>query len=382
MAPGGLIRLSRSVVGEAEKAAVASVIDDGYLGMGPKVGEFEEAVRSYLGGGEGSCKVVCVNSGTAALHLALLAAGVGPGDEVLVQSLTYVASLQAIAATGARPVLCEVDPETCALDVVDAEAKVTERTKAVMPVHYAGRVGDIEGVYALAKTRGLRVVEDSAHAFGTSYKGNKVGAAADVACFSFDGIKNITSGEGGAVVTTDDEVARIVKDARLLGVHKETEKRYENSRSWEFDVTGQGYRYHMSNLFAALGLVQLGRLEGEFAPRRRELARRYDAAFGGLDGLAIFDGGYDEVVPHIYPVRVAGGRRDALRAGLLADGIECAVHYMPGHRLTYFGGGSAGGDEFPVTETLYGELLSIPLHPALTDGEQERVIDTIRGFFN
>jgi dTDP-4-amino-4,6-dideoxygalactose transaminase len=369
------IRLSRSIVGEEEKKALAGVIEEGYLGMGRFVQEFEGALGEYLG----VSNVVCVNSGTAALHLGLMAAGVGPGDEVLVQSLTYVACFQAITAAGARPVACEVLPETCTIDLGDAEKRLTGKTKAVMPVHYASRAGDLDAVYGFAGRHGLRVVEDAAHALGSLYKGRRVGSFGDVACFSFDGIKNITSGEGGAVATSDNRVAEHVRDARLLGVHKDTEMRYRGLRSWEFDVMHQGYRFHMSNLFAAIGLVQLGRLEGEFKPARQGLARRYHEEFGGTPHLELFPDDYDKIVPHIFPVRVLDGRRDGLREHLLENGVECGIHYYPNHRLTYF---KATGAGLPVTDGLYEELLTLPLHPGLTGEEQTKVINTVKGYLN
>jgi dTDP-4-amino-4,6-dideoxygalactose transaminase len=369
-----MIRLSKSVVGAPEKKALGKVIDGSYLGMGKFVCEFEKTLSKYLGGRE----VICVNSGTAALHLALMGAGIGPGDEVLVQSLTFVACFQATRAVGARPVPCEILPATLTIDLKDAARKLTKKTKAIMPVHYASRTGDLAAVYAFARKYGLRVIEDAAHAFGSFYKGRLVGSFGDVACFSFDGIKNITCGEGGAVVTKDAKAARIIKDARLLGVHKDTEKRYRGERSWEFDVFTQGYRYHMSNLFAAVGLAQFKRFEDEFKPRRKELARRYCQAFSGISGLVLFPDDYTEIVPHIFPVRVRDGKRDGLRGYLLDSGIECGVHYYPNHLLTYFG---AGKKRLPVTERIYSELLSIPLHPDIKDTTQSYIIKKVKDYF-
>jgi len=217
-----MIHISRSMVGAAELKAMGRVmLDDGYLGMGQEVRAFEAELQEYLGGRDRT--VICVNSGTAALHLAV-AALTSPGDEVLVQSLTFVATFQAISAAGAVPVACEVYPETVTLDLEDAARRITPRTKAVMPVHYASNPGDLEAIYGFAGRHGLRVIEDAAHAFGCTYKGRKIGSFGDLACFSFDGLKNITSGEGGAVVTSDPSVIQWVQDARLLGVQRDTEK--------------------------------------------------------------------------------------------------------------------------------------------------------------
>jgi dTDP-4-amino-4,6-dideoxygalactose transaminase len=364
------IRLSKSVVGILEKEALHAVIDNGYLGMGSFVQEFESKLRDYLG----AKHVICVCSGTAALHLALMSIGLKQDDEVLVQSLTFLASFQAITAASAKPVPCEISPETCTIDLKDAAKKISDKTKAIMPVHYGSRVGNLDDIYEFAEKNNLSVVEDAAHAFGTVYKNKKVGSFGNIACFSFDGIKNITSGEGGAVVTNDDKVAQFVKDARLLGVEKDTEKRYQGMRSWEFDVTHQGYRYHMSNLFAAIGLVQFERFNKEFKPKRQILARKYHEVFEKISGIILFPNDYDEIVPHIFPIRVLNNKRDGLRKYLLDNNIECGIHYFPNHLLSYYG---ARKGELPITEQIYGELLSLPLHPDLTEKDQERVISCV-----
>ncbi|MBI3580782.1 MAG: DegT/DnrJ/EryC1/StrS family aminotransferase [Nitrospinae bacterium] len=370
------IRLSRSIVGKAEADAVSSVIiDDGYLGMGRQVRAFEAEIAAYLGVPAES--VCCVNSGTAALHLAAQAL-LKPGDEVLVQSLTFVATFQAISAAGARPVACEVLHGSATIDLADAEKRLTAKTKAIMPVHYAGYPGDLDAVHAFAKRRGLRVIEDAAHAFGGDYKGKKIGSFGDVACFSFDGIKNITSGEGGAIVTGDPAVLSAAKDARLLGVEKDTENRFKGARSWEFDVKRQGYRFHMSDMFAAVGRVQLRRLDSEFAPARRKLAGLYRSSLSGVSALKMFETNPESVVPHIFPVRVLDGKRDALRESLKNAGVETGFHYKPAHLLSFYGGGSP---KLPVTEKLWAELLTLPLHPGLTPEDVDYVCDAVKKFF-
>lgn len=371
------IRLSRSIVGSAEAEAVSRVIiEDGYLGMGRGVQLFEEEIAEFLGVPREW--VICVNSGTAALHLALQAV-TQSGDEVLVQSLTYVSSFQAIAAGGCVPVACEVVSETMTLDLSDAQERLTSRTKVIMPVHYASNAGNLDSVYDFAQKYNLRVIEDAAHAFGCTYRGRRIGSFGDIVCFSFDGIKNITSGEGGAVVTEDEKVSQYVRDARLLGVQKDTEKRYMGKRSWEFDVTHQGYRYHMSNLFAAVGRVQLQRFEKEFKPRRIELAQRYRSALNGIPRLKLVEGKPGAIVPHIFPIRVFAGRRNALRKFLIDKGIECGIHYKPNHLLSFYG---AKKGMLPTTEKLYEELLSLPLHPGLTDEDVEYVIECVKEFLH
>ncbi len=365
------IRLSKSTVGDVELRALSRVIGHGNLGMGSEVEDFERELADFLGQKRA---VICVSTGTAALHLALQACGVGPGDEVLVPTLTYVASFQAVSATGARPVACDVKYDTGALDVEDAARRITPRTKAIMPVHYASGAGDLDCAYALAQAHGLRVIEDAAHAFGCRRKGRPVGATGDIVCFSFDGIKNITSGEGGAVITDDQEIAERVRDARLLGVEKDTEKRFSGQRSWDFDVIEQGWRYHMSNLCAAVGRAQLGRLAGEFAPKRIHLAQRYAKLLEAVPDVSHLNLEYGDVVPHIFPILVESGERDRIRQALLEEGIESGIHYKPNHLLSLYGGGK---QRLPVAEELYQKLLSLPLHVELTETDQGRIVEIL-----
>ena len=368
------IRVSKSVVGQREADALSRVIiKDGYLGMGKEVQAFERELQQFF---DTERSVICVNSGTAALHLAV-AACVPPSAEVLVQSLTFVASYQAITAAGAVPVACEVHPETATIDLKDAEKKISKKTVAIMPVHYASDPGDLDAIYRFAEMYGLRVIEDAAHSFGCYHKNKRIGSFGDVVCFSFDGIKNITSGEGGAIVTADPRVSQYVQDARLLGVQKDTDKRFDGGRSWEFDITHQGYRYHMSNLFAAVGREQLKRFS-EFKDTRQKLAKLYTDKLKKQKGLKLFKKDYEQTVPHIYPVRVLNGKRNELRQHLLDSKIECGIHYYPNHLLTFYG---AMKGKLPVTEQLYSELLTLPLHPDLTEENVKCVIKEIHSHF-
>lgn len=355
-----MIRVSKSVIGQAEQEAVRSVLSQGFLGTGPETQMFEQELGNYLGG---DSEVMCVSTGTAALQLGLQACGIGAGDEVLVPTLTFVASFQAISATGAAPVGCDVRDDDGLLDLSDAAHRLTPRTKAIMPVHYASHVGDLDAVYEFAQRHGLRVIEDAAHAFGCTHRGRKIGSFGDVVCFSFDGIKNITSGEGGAVVTCDRSVAQFVQDARLLGVERDTERRYRRERSWDFDVQEQGWRYHMSDLLASIGRTQLKRFDAEFRPKRVALARRYRELLARQTQVRLFASDIGDVVPHIQPIRVGGGKRDGVRAKLEESGVQTGIHYKPNHLLTKFR--VEGARPFPVAETIYGEILTLPLHPDL-----------------
>ena len=369
------VRLARSIVGENEAEAVARVLTaDGYLGMGSEVQRLETELAEFFG--LPANNVACVNSGTTALTLAAQAA-LDPGDEVLVQSLTFVATFQALLAAGVVPVSCEVIPDTVTIDLEDAARRLNPRTRAVMPVHYASNPGDLDAIYRFAAQHGLRVIEDAAHAFGCTHAGRKIGSFGDVQCFSFDGIKNITSGEGGAVISRDLALMERVKDARLLGIEKDTERRFAGERSWEFDVKRSGHRAHMSNVLAAIGRVQLKRFVSEFAPQRVALATRYRQRLGSVPGLALLQTELGPVVPHIQPLRVMDGRRDALRTHLLGKGIESGIHYKPNHLLTLFGGGRTS---LPITEKLYGELVSLPLHPGLQIADVDRVCDAVLKF--
>lgn len=364
------IRLSKSVVGDEEKQALARVIDLGYLGMGAEVKLFEQEIQSFL---NTTNEVICVNTGTGAIHLALQALGIGPGDEVLVPSLTYVATFQAISATGARPVACDVSLDRVFIDLDDAAKRLTSRTKAILPVHYASSSEGMDAVRAFAAENGLRVVEDAAHSFGCVRGSERIGSAGDITCFSFDGIKNITSGEGGAVLTSDPEVARRIKDARLLGVEKDTDKRYAGQRSWTFDVNEQGWRYHMSNLMAAIGREQLKKFPA-FAEIRRSRAQTYCAAFKNTPGLSLLDVDYSQLVPHIFPVRIQFGHRAQVFDALIDAGIECGIHYQPNHLLSFF----KTKYKLPNTERLHGELLSLPLHPEVSDLDQINIIKVVK----
>ena len=363
------IRLSKSCLGDSEKSAVMRVLDEEYLGMGLEVQEFEKLLTRFFGR-----PAVCVSSGTDALQLSLHAIGVSIGDEVLVQSLTYVASFQAISSTGATPVACDVDPDTLCIDLKDAEKRLTKKTKAIMPMHYSGNVGELEKVYTFASKHNLRVIEDAAHAFGSEYQGKKVGGFGDVACFSFDGIKNITSGEGGCITSNDKGLLQKVRDSRLLGVEKDTEKRYSRERSWEFDVTEQGFRSHMSNIMAAIGIVQLGRID-EFRIRRQEVSQKYIEGLKDIKEIDFFDFNFKEIIPHIFVIKAKD--REGLRNYLILNGVECGVHYKPNHLLSKY----LSNYKLPITEKIYSKILTLPCHNSLDVIEQNKVISTIKNFY-
>ncbi len=365
-----LIRLSKATVGPEEAQALARVIEDGYLGMSKEVQAFEAELGQFIAPDR---QVVCVNTGTSALHLALQACGVGQGHEVLVPTLTYLASFHAVSATGAKPIACDVNPCTGFLDVNDAKQRMTNRTKAIMPVHYASNREGIEAVYDLARAHNLRVIEDAAHSFGGCDSAKqKVGTLGDVVCFSFDSIKNITCGEGGAVVTSDEAVANHIRDARLLAVEKDTEKRFSGQRSWDFDSTHQGWRYHMSDIMAAIGRTQLQKVHA-FVNARQQLAQQYQRFFKNHPVVQTFPFDYTTIAPHIFPIFLKHGNRDDLRAFLLDQNIQTGLHYKLNHTLSFFKTPYA----LPRAEKLFSGLLTLPLHPTLTEQHVQRVCETL-----
>ena len=366
------IRLSKSSIGKEEIEAVSEVLKKEFLGMGEEVQLFEREIKNFLGTKK---EVVCVNTGTAALHLAVHCLGIGKGDEVLVPTITYVASFQAISATGATPVPCDVREDTLFIDLKDAEKRITKNTKAIMPVHYASDSQFMQEVYDFAKAYNLRVIEDAAHAFGCLRNGKYIGVEGDVICFSFDGIKNITSGEGGAVLSDDVEFIQKVKDARLLGVERDTEKRYQGLRSWEFDVKIQGFRYHMGNIMAAIGRVQLKKIP-YIRKKRQGLAFNYINAFKDMEEIELLNLDWKNIIPHIFVIKVKNNKRNSLKQFLEAQGIECGIHYKPNHLLSKYNLGYS----LPTAERLYEQILTLPLHLDLSKDDQEFIIEKIITF--
>jgi len=369
-ASNALIRLSKPFIGSKEKLAASRVLDSHYLGMGGCVQKFESLLTEYIGR-----KVVCVSSGTAALHLALQGCKIGFGDEVLVPSFTYLATFQAITATGAKPIPCDLDKDSLAINLQDLESKITSKTRAIMPVHYVGYCANIDSVYEIAKKYQLRVIEDAAHSFGSDWNGQKIGFYGDITCFSFDAIKNITSIEGGCVVTGDQAVMENVASSRLLGLIGDDKRRYENKRVYVGGLSGQGWRYHMGNLNAAIGIEQLKQINF-FAERRRYLAKKYDEAFKSTIGIEILQNDYSQIIPHIYMILVNGKKEKSEIITICADlGVEIGSGYYPNHLHTQY---AVEGFLYPNTDKFYERAITLPLHVGLSGKEQDYVINTIR----
>jgi len=365
-----MIKVSRGCLGEEELAAVREAFTYGYFGHAYKVIEFEEEIKKYLGAEH----VVAVNSGTAALHLTLDALGIGGGDEVITPSLTFVGAYQAISATGAKPVAVDIQPDTLLLDIEDVEKKISPKTKAIMPVHYAGNPCDMDALLQIGERNQIRIIEDAAHAFGSYYRGSKIGSFGDIACFSFDSIKNITCGEGGAVVCHQAELADLLRQKRACGIKREAAASSDwKERSLSYQVLMQGFRYHMSNINAAIGLEQLKKVDS-FINRRREICRRYDRAFKDVTPIRCLPVNYDEVAPHIYVIRVKNGRRDRIIYYLKERNIETGINYIPNHLHKLYADKAV---HLPETEKAYQEILTLPLHCDLSNDDVDEVIEGV-----
>jgi len=368
-----MIKVSRALTGSEELTAVQNALNYGYYGLAEKVLEFEKNLQTYLS----ASNVIAVNTGSSALHLALDALRISHGDEVIVPSLTFVGSFQAISATGATPIPCEIDPKTLLIDIEDIREKITRNTRAIMPVHYAGNPCNMDLILEIAKTYGLNVVEDAAHALGSYYKGKKIGSFGDVVCFSFDSIKNITCGEGGAIICQSENLVELIKQKRLIGIDRKSHTSPWKDRKWDFDVKTQGYRYHMSNINAAIGIEQLRKLDG-FIERRRDICLKYDKAFSEINGIQLLDIDYNVIASHIYVIRIENNRRDELMNFLKNKDIETSINYVPNHMLSFY---KKTHLHLPETEKAYKEILTLPLHCALSNEDINFVIQNVKDFF-
>ena len=370
------IPVFQPAIGVDTLKAVTDAFDVGWLGMGASTKRFEEEIARFLGLTERH--VVATGTGTAALHIALLVAGVKAGDEVITPSHNFVADHQAILQCGAEPVLCDVTDDDLGMDPARCEALIGPRTRAIMPLHYAGVPCRLAEIHDLAARRGLRVVEDATHAFGTLLDGRRIGSFGDIACFSFDPVKVVTSIDGGAVVTPRAEDVQALHQYRLLGIDKDTTQRYRNSRAWDYDVVSVGFRYHLTNIMASVGLSQLARAE-EFIANRQRHCRLYSRLLAGIDGLCTPATDYVGVSPFIYYVRVPAPRRAALIERLKEKGIDTGIHFVPAHRFRLLAGCRRG--DMPVTERIAGELVTLPLHSHMETEVVARICDEIRAFF-
>lgn len=358
-------------------AHLRAALDVGWLGMGAETADLERRICEYLG--QPDRFVVATNTGTSALHLALLAADVGPGDEVITTSFNYVADQQAIRMCGAEVVMCDIEDQSLGMDPLKAEELISPKTKALLPLHFAGIPCRQREIYALASAHGLRVVEDGTHALGTTIEGRKIGSFGDLCCFSFDPVKIVTSIDGGCIVTGSEEEARRLQKLRLLGVDRDTTERYKNRRAWEYDVVSAGFRYHLNNISASVGVSQMKRID-EFIASRQSVCRLYNEAFASLPGVRVPQTDFADVSPFIYSLRVTNGRRSGLIAHLQSLEIDTGIHFIPVHRHTHFADCRTGS--LDVTEQVVDEVVTLPLHSNMKPEHVERVIAGIREYFS
>lgn len=370
------ISMYQPVIEQEELDACREALENGWLGMGSYVGAFEQKLKESIGANDRH--VVAVSTGHAALHLGLMLMGVRSGDEVITPSFNNAADFQAILATGATPVFCDINDDTLCIDLAKAEQLISRRTRAIIVMDYDCLLCDHDRVAKLARRHNLRVLHDAAHSLGSKYKGRPVGSFSDVTMFSFDPVKTVTCIDGGALVVREEaDVARL-HEMRLIGMSQPAKVMYADARAWTYDIRGLGFRYHLANLHAALGLAQLEKLES-FAETRRQACRRYNAKLAEISEVRIPKTDFSDVTPFLYYIRVPAERRDRLRAFLDARGIDTGIHWQPGHWFTLLKDCRRG--DLSVTERVGHEIMSLPLNSRITNDVVDRVIDGVRDFF-
>ncbi|MES3022059.1 MAG: DegT/DnrJ/EryC1/StrS family aminotransferase [Pseudomonadota bacterium] len=372
-------------LGDEEVAEVLDCLRSGWITTGPRSKRFEADFAAYLGGG---LEAIAVNSATAGLHLALEALGIGPGDEVIVPTLTFTATAEVVRYLGAHPVLVDIAPDTLNIDVAAVAAAITARTRAIIPVHFAGLACDMDPLLALAAQHKLHVVEDAAHAFPTVYKGALVGTLASaITVFSFYANKTMTTGEGGMVVTRDPQLAARIRLMRLHGISQDAFARYvSRTPAWFYEVVAPGFKYNLTDIAAAIGIQQLRKID-RFFERRQALAHSYTRALANLPlRLPAPAGPGASHAWHLYVVRVTAQARlgrDELIAKLSERGIGTSVHFIPLHRHPYWRDSYAlAPAQFPVAEASYQAMLTLPLYTKMGDADQQRVIDAMQALLS
>src|SRR5579863_2187422 len=372
-------------IDETDIQAVVDVLRSDWLTTGPKVGEFEEAFAGRVG----AAHAVSFSSGTAALHGAAFAAGLKAGDEAITTPMTFAATANCVLYQGAKPVFADVSWDTLNIDPEQLAGKISSKTRAVLPVDYAGHPADLGTILALAKERGLVVIEDACHALGAEYRGRPVGSIADMTVFSFHPVKHITTGEGGMVSTNDPKLAEALRRFRNHGISTDARQR-QSAGQWHYEMVALGFNYRLPDFACALGMRQLNKLDANLA-RRREIAAQYAAAFRDVRGVVPPTDRAD-VLPawHLYPIRLDLGQLTADRGtifrALRAENIGVNVHYIPVHLHPYYREqfGYKGG-EFPVAEDAYSRLISLPMFHGMIDQDVVDVISAVKkvtGFYS
>ncbi|MDR3180078.1 MAG: DegT/DnrJ/EryC1/StrS family aminotransferase [Holosporaceae bacterium] len=372
----------KPAISEEAIEEVENVLRSGWLATGPVTRQFEERLCEYFGGRT----AMCFSSATAGLQAALMAIGVGEGDEVITTSMTFAATANVIALLGAKPVFVDIDRTTFNIDPQRILDACTSRTKAIMPVHYAGLSVDLDPIYEIAQRRNLRVIEDAAHAMGSGYKGKRIGTFGDIQVFSFHPIKNMTSGEGGCVVSNSPDVQRFLSLQRFHGIDRSIWDRFSSNATGYYDVVYPGSKSNMSDLQSALGMQQLKEVE-RLNAQRRGLVDRYQFAFEDMEDQISWQGipSYDFVHSgHLFPICIAdASRRDDFMQFLKENSIGSVPYYMPVHLFTYYRNTFGYGEgDLEHTEYVGKRIVCIPLYPSLENYEQDYIIDIVKKFFS
>jgi dTDP-4-amino-4,6-dideoxygalactose transaminase len=359
-----------------EREAAVAAIDLGWLGMGSYVAEFEKQLSAYLGLTDR--RLAAVNTGHSALHLAMVVANLGPGDEVITPSFNCVSDFQAIMQVGAEPVLCDIRDDNLTIDVAAAERLVTPRTKAVVIMDYGNGLCDFEAVQAFADRHGLRVIHDAAHSMACRHKGRMIGSFSDITMLSFDPVKTVTCLDGGAIIVKSEEELHRIHELRILGMGQPPAVMYQNKRAWTFHVNDIGFRYHMINMHGAIGLGQLAKID-RISASRRATCRYYMDRLSGIPDLRFPRIDLENVTPFIFYVRVPGEERDAFRTYMHEHGVDTGVHWMPGHSFGLLR--HCRMDDLTVTRKAAAEIVTLPLHSCMEEAAQAKVADTVVAYF-
>ena len=370
------IPYGRQSINEDDIKAVEEVLKSDFLTTGPKIAEFERKFADYVG----AKYAVAVSNGTAALHIACMAAGIGKGDEVITTPITFAASANCALYCGATPVFADIDPVTYNISPESVKSHVTERTKAIIPVHYTGQTCDMDAIHKIADKYNLIVIEDAAHAVGAEYKGKKIGSLSDMTEFSFHPVKHITCGEGGIVTTNREDLYEKLKLFRTHGITREEKFLHNVDGPWYYEQIDLGYNYRITDIQAALGISQLGRID-KFLEKRKKIAAKYDEAFRNFDGIEIPEQAeYSNSAYHLYVIKVDKSIRKALFEYLRANNIGVNVHYIPVYTFPYYREYGYENVKCENAEKLYESIISIPIYYDLSDEEQDYVIDKIKEF--
>jgi len=370
------IPVFKPLIEREELEASKEALELGWLGMGSYVGQFEEAIKNYTGAADRF--VVAVSTGHAAIHLGLLAMGIGPGDEVITPSFNNAADFQAILATGAEPVFCDIEEDSLCIDLEKADDLVGPKTKAIIVMDYDCVLCNHGRVAEFANRHALRVFHDAAHSFGSKYEGKMVGSFSDMTMFSFDPVKTITCIDGGALIVRTEQELQKLQDMRLIGMSQPAKVMYSNARAWTYDMQAIGFRYHMANLHAAIGLAQLGKMQ-RISKSRRSSCRYYNENLRGVPEVILPETNFEDITPFLYYVRVPAAKRDALRAHLAELGIDTGIHWQPGHWFTLLKNCRRG--DLSVTDRVGHEVVSLPLHSMMQIQTLNRVVSSVRSFF-